>query len=345
MNLYLILLLAFSVILAFFILKISIKLAHLKNLFDSPINDRKIHSKNIPNIGGVSFFFTFILLVSLSSKYLSNFENIFYLFASLGIIFLFGIKDDLVGLSSTKRFVSQVIAGFILIFLGKLRVTELNGIFGITYLNESVSIVISLIIFVLLINSFNLIDGIDGLAGSIGFICCLIFALYFNFVGNYSILILVLPLLGVLLSFLYLNICNAKIFMGSSGSYLLGVVIYFFSISFLNDTNPIFIVNSRLSFVLSLLFLPLFDTVRIFLFRILNKKNPFHADKNHIHHLLLNLGFSQIKVLIILLLFSLIIISFNFYFQIIESGLLILIDSIIFSAFVFLISLVNKKRV
>ncbi len=345
MNNYLIFLLGSTILISFFLLKISIKLAHLKMLFDSPTNERKIHSKNIPNIGGVSFFFTFLLLVSLSSRYLSNLESIFYLFASLVIIFLFGLKDDLVGLSSSKRFLSQLIAGSILIILGNFRITEINGIFGINVLNESVSIVLSLITFVLVINSFNLIDGINGLAGSLGFLSCIIFSVYFIFVGNYSNLILIFPILGALLSFLYFNIYNARIFMGSSGSYLLGVLIYYFSILFLNDTNQIFIFNSRLGFILSLLFLPLLDTVRIFLFRIFNKKNPFHADKNHIHHLLLNLGFSQTKVLFILMFVSLTVISINFYFQIVQSTFLILIDCILFFGFVLFIRLLNKKRV
>ena len=293
-------------------LKILIKFSIAKGVFDNPNDVRKIHKTPIPNIAGVAYFFTILFCMLIFNNWLSNHQplGIGTLLAASLIIFLLGLKDDLVGLSSSKRFFGQFFSGLILILLGDIRIHDLSLI-GYSAISFPLSLFISLLFFIMITNAYNLIDGINGLLGSLTIFSCLCFSLIFYVNSNYFLLALTISIIATTLSFLYFNFGNALIFMGSSGSYLIGVIMYFMSVTYLNQTSFQNLPIPRFSFLFSILAIPLYDTLRVFFLRIIKKKSPFTADANHIHHRLLKHKLSHVSVVFILLLVNMFLISFN----------------------------------
>jgi UDP-GlcNAc:undecaprenyl-phosphate GlcNAc-1-phosphate transferase len=306
MYFHLIFSLFFSVALTHFVIKI----ATLKKLFDFPDENRKIHSDPISNIGGVAVYFTIIL------SFFTFYSDVFfttglkYLFTSITLIFLFGLKDDLVGLSPLYRFIGQILSGLIMIILGDFRIYEIE-LLGINQLNYETSIVISLFVFVFLVNAFNLIDGINGLLGSISLFSSLYFSFLFDFEKSLVYLYFSELLATCSLGFLFFNFGKAKIFMGSCGSYLIGTMMYFLTIGILHLNSPTVIEMPRFSILLSILIIPIYDSARVILLRVIKGKSPFSADSNHIHHRLLRLNFSHTQVVLLLILTQFLIIVFN----------------------------------
>ena len=320
----------FSVIISLIFLKILIKLAVEKKIYDSPLQERKLHLTPTPNIGGVALFFIFIITISLNFKHINKPENLFSIIASTTLIFLFGLKDDLIGLSSTYRLFSQILAGFILTYFGDFRIFELFGFFGIHQLDYVSSIILSIIFFVLVTNSFNLIDGINGLAGSLSLLSSVTFAFFYFISNDISSLFIVCPIIGGLIGFLYYNLNNAKVFLGSSGSYFIGVMSYILAIIFYQKSIININDTSKFGIISSILFIPIFDTLRVFILRIINKQHPFAADRNHIHHLLFNLNNSHNKTLFILVFLNSIVILINILLKNTGSSMLILLNMFLF---------------
>src|SRR5215467_6500667 len=209
-----------SFIITFLAIPIVLQIAEEKKLFDVP-DERKIHKVPVPSLGGVGIFGGFLLasLLSISSKQNYEFQ---YFFAAAVIIFFLGLKDDLVVLSASKKFVGQVVAASILIHLGGIRITSMHGLFGFNEISDGVSIALSYLTIIVVINSFNLIDGVDGLAGTLGLLTMLLFGMYFFAIQMPAYSLLAFAMAGSLLAFLIFNHHPAKIFMGDSGSLMLG---------------------------------------------------------------------------------------------------------------------------
>ncbi len=301
----------FSFIFSTIFLKKLINVSIEKKIFDEPISERKLHKIAVPNIGGVSIFFTITFCTLIFSSYYKSPDLINFLFAGIVILFLLGLKDDLVGLSSSKRFYGQLFSGFILIILGDFRIENLSLI-GYSTISYPISVFISFLFFVMITNAYNLIDGVNGLLGSLTLFSCLCFSLFFYFNSNFFLLTITFSIIGATLSFLFFNFGNASIFMGSCGSYVIGSIMYFNSIVFLNQSifsNPNI---SKFSMLFSILAIPLYDTLRVFTVRIFANKSPFKADANHIHHRLLRLEISHSSVVFILLVVNISIIGLNF---------------------------------
>ncbi len=218
------------------------------------------------------------------------------------IIFLLGLKDDIVSIDPYKKLIGQIIAAFLVVIWGKIQINNLHGLLGIHHLPYLVGVLLTVFVIIVIINSFNLIDGIDGLAGGIGVIASLTFGTLFLLRGDYPLAIISFSLTGSLLGFLRYNFSPASIFMGDSGSLVVGFVLSILCIELLNreqisDTNLIYFTPP---IALAILIIPLADTLRVFIIRIMQKKSPFHADRNHIHHLLLQIGFNHRKASITL---------------------------------------------
>ena len=333
-----------SPIISLIFIKSLIKLSIEKKLYDSPLQERKVHLKETPNIGGVALFFIFIISISLNFKNINKPESLFSIIAATTLIFLFGLKDDLIGLSSIYRLFSQIFAGLIITYFGDFRIYDLFGIFGIYQLDYMSSIILSITIFVLVTNSFNLIDGINGLAGGLGMLSSVTFALFYFISTDISSLFIVCPIIGGLSGFLYFNLNNAKIFMGSSGSYFIGVISYILAIIFCQKSIINIDEASKFGIVSSILFIPIFDTSRVFMLRVINKKHPFIADKNHIHHILFKINNSHNKTLFLLLFFNLIVISINILLKNIGSLKLIMLNTFLFAAFSVISTFLSKKK-
>jgi len=276
-----------------------------KRLFDDPNESRKIHKRIIPNFGGVAIFtgFLFSCSIFIPSQILPE-GNV--LMAGGLVLFMIGLKDDIIGLGPGIKFVAQFMSAFIVSVVANIRISDLHGIFGIYDIPYYASIALTVFFIVGIVNAFNLIDGIDGLAGSIGVIFSVVFGVLFYKSGDLGWAYLATSLAGALLGFLFFNVTPARIFMGDSGSLLLGFIAAVLSIKFINVSlsenvmaGP-FQITSGIGLVSAILIIPVFDTLRVFTLRILRGTSPFTADSNHIHHRLLSLGLSHVQAALVL---------------------------------------------
>jgi UDP-GlcNAc:undecaprenyl-phosphate/decaprenyl-phosphate GlcNAc-1-phosphate transferase len=278
-----------------------INFCDLLNFKEVP-NYRSAHKDATPKFGGVAIFAGILIGHFLwphpndqGSAYLTNLSVV-----GLTILFFLGLKDDLLMLDPTKKIFLQVIAASTLVFLGGLKVDNLFGIFGIFGISDWISIPFTIFIFIALINAINLIDGIDGLAGGVGFIASISFGTWFLLNHHYSIACLAFSMAGGLLGFLRFNFSKtSKIFMGDTGSLIIGFLLAFFAVEFIriNATllnKPDAFLNAPV-FAVVLLIVPIFDTLRVFMVRVLNGRSPFKADRNHMHHIFLDNGMNHFQ--------------------------------------------------
>ena len=286
-----------SFIITFLAIPVVLEIADKKKLYDIP-DERKVHTRPVASLGGVGIFAGFLLASLLSIQIFQNYE-FQYFFASVLVIFFLGLKDDLMVLSATKKFIGQVIAASILIHLGGIRLDSMHGLFGIEQLPEAFGLALSYLTIIVVINSFNLIDGIDGLAASLGILTMLVFGTYFFAVNMQAYALLAFSVAGSLAAFMIFNHHPAKIFMGDSGSLMIGLINSILVIKFINVANTPFVaipVESAVAVGFAILIVPLLDTLRVFSIRIINGRSPFTPDRNHVHHLLLERGLGHAGV-------------------------------------------------
>jgi UDP-GlcNAc:undecaprenyl-phosphate GlcNAc-1-phosphate transferase len=291
-----------------------------KKIFDQPDSDRKVHKEVIPNLGGIAIFLGFSVVASLLVNP-AEFDQWGFIIAASLILFITGIKDDLINVNPSKKFIAQIAASTIVACLADLRLDNLHGFLGIHEMPYAVSLLVTIVGCTFVSNAFNLIDGIDGLAGTMAVICTFFLGFAFISTGNYSPAVISFALMGAIVGFLRFNYHPARIFMGDSGSLVIGFVIAVLAIVLTDkvrhfEGNMLFHgAKSVLLGALSLLFIPVFDTFRVFTVRIIKGKSPFTADRTHLHHFLLDLGFSHTKTVVIIGLCSLIIIGITFAIQ------------------------------
>jgi UDP-N-acetylmuramyl pentapeptide phosphotransferase/UDP-N-acetylglucosamine-1-phosphate transferase len=206
--------------------------------------------------------------------------------------------------------------------MGDIRITGLHGIFGVYDIPYWGSVFLSIFTYVVVVNSFNLIDGVDGLASGVGLIACTAFGIWFIFANEFPYAALAIALAGSLLGFLIFNFSPAKIFMGDSGSLVIGMLVCVLAIKLIEypteQLDKFWVNISKPVFVISALVYPLMDTLRIFIIRALRGQSPFNADRNHIHHKLLDCKYSHVKTVIIIYSFSIITIAasvLTYYFK------------------------------
>ena len=285
-----------SFIITFFAIPVIIQVARERKMFDEP-DERKVHKMVIPTLGGLGIFAGFILASLLCVPVGST--TLQYYAAAAIVIFFLGIKDDILILSAAKKFIGQLLAAGIIIKFGGIQITNMHGFLGINEIPYLASVVLTLFTIIVITNSFNLIDGVDGLAGSLGLLTTLVFGCYFFYVGQIMYSVMAFSLAGSLVGFLIYNFSPAKIFMGDTGSLLIGLFNAILVIQFINTAGApgaILPLDSAPALGFSILIVPLFDTLRVFSLRILDKRSPFSPDRNHVHHFLLDLGFSHRKV-------------------------------------------------
>ncbi len=210
----------------------------------------------------------------------------------------------------------QILAAFIIVGWGDLRITSFHGFFGLEP-NYLTSVTVTLLLFVFILNGFNLIDGIDGLASITGMVAITSFSIWFYINGNYHIPVFSAALIGALLAFFYFNVFSKqqKIFMGDTGSLLLGFLLAVVAIKFAEfnkSGNLKFSMNSAPGVALGILIVPIIDTLRVFIYRISKGRSPFTADKNHIHHRMLTLGFTHFQTSLIIGAINIAFVIFSF---------------------------------
>ncbi len=276
-------------------------------LFDVSDLHRKNHAENISRLGGLSVVSSFTICTLLFSALIS-FKEANFLIVSCIILAGLGLKDDVYGTNTSTKFLLQLIVAAILVFFGGFRLTSLYGVLGINEINFLGGGIFSIILIIFLNNAFNLIDGIDGLAGTIGILASLCFGICFAYMNQLPYAFIAFALAGSIAGFLKYNWFPAKIFMGDTGALIIGLTTAALAIKFIElnkftgSNSPAF--YSAPAIAVSILIVPIFDSLRIFTVRILNRKSPFLGDRNHIHHRLERLGFKPSKTVLITVLMN-----------------------------------------
>ena len=288
-----------------------IRVARFKKLMDNP-NQRSSHTTKTPTLGGVAFFYTIIFALFFINER-GLFNEAIYIIPGLTILFITGLKDDLVVLSPRIKLVVQIIAVSFILANDSFIIHSLNGFLNINEIPYYLYLTIGAFVMIIIINSYNLIDGIDGLASITGIVITTMFIAIFYLTQEYFFALLGVTMNSILMAFLGFNISsNKKIFMGNTGSLIVGFVISILTIKFFSlgseayTSLPFHLENAPL-IAISILIVPLFDTGRVFIIRLANKKSPFSPDRNHIHHILVDFwGLSHKQASFIIGFFNLI---------------------------------------
>ena len=305
-------------LMTFFAIPSIISVANKKQLVDVP-GERRSHTLSTPSLGGIAIFAGTIFAIILWTPF-RYFGDLQYILCAFIVIFLIGAKDDIDPIAPTNKFMGQFFAAGILIFFSDIRITSFYGLFGIGNLPVLASIALTFVIIILIINAFNLIDGINGLSGGIGVLMAITFGTWFFLVDRVELSTTSFALAGSVMAFLYFNVTPAKIFMGDTGSLLLGLVASILAINFI-EQHQVLPLEHKHAFgappavAAGVILIPIYDTLRVFFVRMVKGKSPFHPDRNHIHHLLLNAGMSHMGAAGTLILTNVFFICLVYYFQ------------------------------
>lgn len=323
-----------SFVITYFSVPTIIKISRRKNLMDEP-GQRSSHLRKIPNLGGIAIFYSIGICASIFAHEI--FDLYKFLFASLIILLYVGVMDDIMVMRAYKKLIAQILVSVVLVMGSDVRIRSLFGIFGVYELNYYVSVIFTVVTFIILINAFNLIDGIDGLAGGYSLLCSALFGISYYRLGefNYPLVILSVCIIGSVLAFLYYNLSHfrsTKIFMGDTGSMLLGFLLAFTAVCFIDifidkkiPNMPRYHLKSAPAIAVAILILPIVDTLNVIIIRFINKKSPFEADKNHIHHKLIRMNLTHRRSSFYIMCYYLMVVAVAYYFRHIDVNLLLFV--------------------
>ena len=326
-----------------------VKIAQYKKFYDNPTH-RKSHIRQIPTLGGIAIFAGFTIAAGSLIDY--NFvPSLQYILVACIILFFIGVKDDIQVISPNKKLIGQIFAALILIIQGGIIFSNLHGFLGIYKITEIPGLFLTLFVIIVIINSFNLIDGIDGLAASIGMLSTAFFGCWFFISGNIEYCLISAAMFSSLLAFFRFNVMGTKykIFMGDTGSLVVGLLIavqlIWFNEKNIGDVSAFYAkIESAPAVSFSVLIFPLYDTIRVFIIRMSRGRSPFVADKNHLHHCILKLGFSHIQSTMLILFVNICFIAIALLLQ--DLGVFLLLIIILFIATIisfYLEHIVRKK--
>jgi UDP-N-acetylmuramyl pentapeptide phosphotransferase/UDP-N-acetylglucosamine-1-phosphate transferase len=338
--------LLFTAIITAFIIPTVVKVAKIKQLVDVP-NGRTSHKGNVPSLGGFAVFAAVSLVILLFVDFNQCFHCQVFLVGLL-IIFFIGLKDDIVVIDPYKKLLAQLLAASLIVLYGGVQFTNLHGFLGIQTINPLFGSALTIFVIIVITNSFNLIDGIDGLAAGVGIIASLTLGIWFVLVQEYQLAIISFAIIGGFSTFFYYNISRGrnKIFMGDTGSLILGFSLAYLIIHF-NELNLIkenYNIASAPAVSIGILIVPLFDTLRVFLVRTFRGKSPFSPDKGHVHHRLLFLNKTHLRATTRILIFNALFIVMVFVLQELGIVKLLLIEIGIAAIFSYIpIYIIRKK--
>ena len=274
--------------------------------------ERAAHKGSVPIFGGIAIFSGLMF----SLLFWAELENIQFILVSFLIVFFVGVIDDLLALSPTKKLIGQIISVLILVYLQELQIDNMHGVLGIYELPDWISTLFTVFVVIVITNGFNLIDGVDGLAGGIGVIASFSFGVIALLMEQSEMAIIAFTLMGALLGFLKYNFHPAKIFMGDTGSLVVGMILSVLAINSIRYglvTDTIKLPNKGPLLAIVILAIPLFDSLRVFVARIIKGRNPLSGGRGHIHHALLNLGLGHKYTSLTLYAFAILIVLFSYF--------------------------------
>ncbi|MCH7411686.1 undecaprenyl/decaprenyl-phosphate alpha-N-acetylglucosaminyl 1-phosphate transferase [Belliella sp. DSM 111904] len=324
---------AVTVILTWFLMPYLIRFLLERGIGDI-IDDRRMHISFTPTAGGIGVMVPIFVSAFIGLMFF-QFDQLLLPVLAVFFITITGAIDDIYDLKASRKLAMMILPAVVLTVLG-FRVDSLYGLAGIYEIPGYLSYPLTILIYVFLTNAFNLIDGVDGLLNVVASFMFIVLGSWFFLVGEYAYSFLAFSFLGGSLGFLIYNWSPAKIFMGDTGSLSIGFVMAVFGITFLkvNDGLPVafeFHIDTPVSFIITLLIFPIFDTFRVFLLRIWNKTSPFKADKRHIHHCLSYFGFNHRMIALTALVFNVMLfIGVSAIDQLSDSMLILVVTGILF---------------
>ncbi len=311
-----------------------VRVARTKNLV-AITNGRSNHKGSIPALGGVAIFAAMTVAGVLFMP--ASFPNeLRYVGFAVLTMFLIGVKDDLVEIDAFYKLLAQIVAALVIVLMGDIRIHSLFGFFGVYDLPYWISVIISLLLFVVIVNSINLIDGIDGLASGLGIQISILFGIALTYLNQPSYATLAFIFTGALIPFYVFNVFgkNYKLFMGDTGSLILGTVfaILALKIACCPVPNTFFLDEIKLPvFILAILIIPIGDAIKVFLIRVVKRESPFHGDMNHLHHNMLDTGLTHGQASSVIFIMNLFIVAIIFFLR--DLNELILLALTIFLGF------------
>ena len=331
-----------------------------KRLFDE-LSARKSHTGMVPRLGGASFFPTFLFAFTLTmgmryifgydvadDYFMDSLRELMFLLAGSTVLFCVGMADDLTGVGYKGKFLAQTLSA-VLICCSGVEITSLDGLFGIYEIPYWVGVVLTVLVIVLLANAYNLIDGIDGLCSGLSLLALLTFGLWFIVHGIYVYAMMAMAMAGVVLVFFFYNVLGKrlKVFMGDTGSLLLGYLIAFLGLKFysLNVSGEFFRINAAPAVFLGVVSIPVFDVVRVFCARMVAGLSPFYPDRRHIHHKLLRTGLTHLQSAMVIVLLQVGFILLNFLLRNVSINLLLAINIALGFAVNYLLNVLGGRYV
>ena len=311
-------------VITFTAIPVIINVSEIKKLYDVP-NARKIHATPVPSLGGLGIFAGFIISCLMTISFSSG-PGFQYYFAAALVIFFLGLKDDILILTPMKKIIGQIIAAFIIIYKGGIVIKSMHGFLGVNELPEVIGLMLTYLTVIVIINSFNLIDGVDGLAAGLGIFTTLTFGVYFYISAHAEYAALAFAMCGSLLAFLIFNRSPARIFMGDTGSLLIGLVNAILVVQFINiagSAGTKMPLQASPAIAIAILIIPLFDTLRVFSIRIFNRRSPFSPDRNHIHHILLDRGMTHKAISFTLIVVNIFFVAVSYFLSFLSINILI----------------------
>ncbi len=271
-----------------------VKIARLKNIVDNP-NIRKLNKEPIPVLGGVGVFIGIIMADIIMGTVLDA-QLPSVVFAAATLMLYTGVIDDIFDIRPAVKFLLQILAVLLLMLVGGLWIDDFNGLWGIDRLPAAVAWPLTIVALVGIINGFNLIDGVDGLLSGFGIVTSICCGVFFLSVGDTPFVLLSFSIAGALAPFFMHNVFGRKfkMFLGDGGSLVLGIL-FAAIVARIVALGPHSGMKGVVSFVLAVFSLPVFDTLRVMIARMLKGRSPFTPDKTHLHHLFIDMGYSHLR--------------------------------------------------
>ena len=286
-------------------------------IVDAAVGGRKIHTRSVPNLGGVCVFLASMFTYFAFSDY-TDVPRPDKLFSISILLFFIGLKDDIEPVPAWRRFIYEFLCAFFIIYITDIRIPSLYGIFYIHELSYWASFGLTSVFIVACINAYNMIDGIDGLLSSLSLLGTFVFGVMFYDTEEWLWALFCINVAGSLLGFLIFNWQPANIFMGNGGSMFIGTIFACLSLRVMqleHINGSFFTVSMPVTITLGVIAIPIFDMLSVFAIRICNKQSPFKADKKHTHHRLLDLGLHHWQAVLTLVLVNILIIGFAYWVQ------------------------------
>ncbi|MBX2894994.1 MAG: undecaprenyl/decaprenyl-phosphate alpha-N-acetylglucosaminyl 1-phosphate transferase [Cyclobacteriaceae bacterium] len=285
-----------------------IKVLRQWKVFDTH-GEHKIHTHFTPSMGGLSIYIGVIVSLLLGFS-LADWASYKYFFIALTLMFTIGMRDDILALSPKQKLYSQFLPVLVLVFLDRTFLSSTYGLFGVHQFPEWLAMGITIFVILILTNAYNLIDGLDGLAGIIGLIILVCYGTWFFLIDEMPLSYIAYCFAGAIIAFLYFNWQPSRIFMGDTGALTIGLLISYLTVKFIHTSYQLphehpYRFPTPIATATCVLIVPVFDTLRVIILRLRKLQSPFKADRNHLHHQFINLGFSHQKSVVSIALINL----------------------------------------